>query len=370
MLKSFYDAEIEEIFESLKTSKKGLNSKEADERLKKYGRNVLPRKKKDGLIKIFFREFLDPLVLLLFVAIIASLVAGEIIDAFVILGIILVDVILGVYQENRANKTAEALEKLIRVNTNTLRNNSVLPLDAELLVPGDIVMLESGDKIPADLRLIEVHNFSVDESILTGESLAVVKDPAVLEENIESLSDRINLAYSGTTVVSGRATAVVIKTGLETELGKIADSFNNAVDEKTPLSLRVNKLSKQITIMVLVVAIVTAALLIYKRVPYTEILITVIAFAVSAMPEGLPLALTMALTIASNRMAKQNVIVRKLKAAESLGSCTVIASDKTGTLTMNQQTAKKIVLPNGKHYEVTGSGYDLNGEVKGESMKY
>lgn len=370
MLKSFYDAEIEEIFESLKTSKKGLSSKEAGERLKKYGRNVLPRKKKDSVIKIFFREFLDPLVLLLFVAIIASLVAGEIIDAFVILGIILVDAILGVYQENRANKTAEALEKLIRVNTNTLRNNSILPLDAELLVPGDIVMLESGDKIPADLRLIEVHNFSVDESILTGESLAVVKDPAVLEENIESLSDRINLAYSGTTVVSGRATAVVIKTGLETELGKIADSFNNAVDEKTPLSLRVNKLSKQITIMVLVVAIITAALLIYKRVPYTEILITVIAFAVSAMPEGLPLALTMALTIASNRMAKQNVIVRKLKAAESLGSCTVIASDKTGTLTMNQQTAKKIVLPNGKQYEVTGSGYDLNGEVKGESMKY
>lgn len=370
MLKSFHGAKIEDIFESLKTSKKGLSSKEAKERLEKYGRNTLPRKKKDSIVKIFFKEFLDPLVLLLFVAIIASLIAGEIIDAIVILGIILVDAIMGAYQENRANKTAEALEKLIHVNTMVLRDGDTIPLDAELLVPGDIVLLESGDKIPADLRLIEVHNFTVDESILTGESVAVVKDTAVLDDNIESLSDRINLAYSGTTVVSGRAKAVVIKTSLETELGKIADSFNNAVDEKSPLTLRVNKLSKQITIMVLVVALVTVALLVYKRVPYTEILITVIAFAVSAMPEGLPLALTMALTIASNRMAKQNVIVRKLKAAESLGSCTVIASDKTGTLTMNQQTAKKILLPNGREYDVTGSGYDLSGSVKGESLEY
>lgn len=370
MLKSFYDAKIEDIFESLKTSKGGLSSKEAEERLKRYGQNILPKKKKDGAIKIFFREFLDPLILLLFVAIVASIIAGEYLDAIVIFGIILADAIMGAYQENRANKTAEALEKLIHVNTTTLRNHNALPLDAELLVPGDIVMLESGDKIPADLRLIEVHNFSVDESILTGESVAVVKDAATLDSGIDSLSDRINLAYSGTTVVSGRATAVVIKTGQDTELGKIADSLNNTVDEKSPLSLRISKLSRQITIMVVVVALVTAGLLITKRVTYTEILITVIAFAVSAMPEGLPLALTMALTIASNRMAKQNVIVRKLKAAESLGSCTVIASDKTGTLTMNQQTAKKILLPNGTEYEVTGSGYDLNGEVKGDLKSY
>lgn len=370
MLKSFYDAKIEDVFESLKTSKGGLSSKEAEERLKRYGQNILPKKKKDGAIKIFFREFLDPLILLLFVAIVASIIAGEYLDAVVIFGIILADAIMGAYQENRANKTAEALEKLIHVNTTTLRNRNALPLDAELLVPGDIVMLESGDKIPADLRLIEVHNFSVDESILTGESVAVVKDAATLDSGIDSLSDRINLAYSGTTVVSGRATAVVVKTGQDTELGKIADSLNNTIDEKSPLSLRISKLSRQITIMVVVVALVTAGLLITKRVTYTEILITVIAFAVSAMPEGLPLALTMALTIASNRMAKQNVIVRKLKAAESLGSCTVIASDKTGTLTMNQQTAKKILLPNGTEYEVTGSGYDLNGEVKGDLKSY
>ena len=370
MQKDFYLLKKEELLEELKTSEAGLSSKEAAARQEVYGTNTLPKKKKDSIIKIFFLEFCDPLVMLLLVAIVASVVAGEYVDAIVIFGIILVDAIMGTYQENKANKTADSLAQLVRVNTRVLRDGNEMPIDAESLVPGDIIFLESGDKVPADLRLLEAHNFTVDESILTGESLQVVKSAAALTKETNALSERTNVAYSGTTVVSGRAKAVVNSIGLRTELGKIADSMNKTEDEKSPLTIRVARLTRQITIMVLAVAFVTSILLISKNTPFTELLITVIAFAVSAMPEGLPLALTMALTIASNRMAKRNVIVRKLKAAESLGSCTVIASDKTGTLTVNQQTAKKIILPNGVEYQITGTGYSNSGKVTGNLMEY
>lgn len=369
-MKNYYSENIEDLFKHFSTSRQGLSAKEAAKRLDKYGQNVLPKKKKDSILKIFLLEFWDPLVLMLVVAIIASLIAGEIVDAIVIFGIILVDAIMGTYQENKANRTAESLANLVRVNINVMRDGRAMPLDAELLVPGDIVLLESGNKIPADIRLIEVHNFTVDESILTGESVQVAKSEHVIEEEKTSLSDRLNIAYSGTTAISGRAVGLVVGTGLETELGKIADKINQTDDEKTPLMIRIAKLTRQITLMVIAVAIITAALLAIKRTELSELLITVIAFAVSAMPEGLPLALTMALTIASNRMARRNVIVRQLKAAESLGSCTVIASDKTGTLTVNQQTAKKIVLPNNEEYQISGTGYDTHGSVEGNIMEY
>ncbi len=370
MAKNYYSETTEELFELFSTSKRGLSAKEAQRRLEKYGANTLPKQKKPSILKIFLLEFCDPLVLMLLVAIVASVIAGEIVDAIVIAGIILVDAIMGTYQENKANRTAESLANLVRVNINVVRDDRTLPLDAELLVPGDIVLLESGNKIPADIRLVEVHNFTVDESILTGESIQVAKIDTVIKEEKSSLSDRLNIAYSGTTAVSGRAMGIVVGTGIETELGKIADKINQTDDEKTPLTLRIAKLTKQITLMVVVVAVMTASLLAIKHTALSELLITVIAFAVSAMPEGLPLALTMALTIASNRMARRNVIVRQLKAAESLGSCTVIASDKTGTLTVNQQTAKKIVLPNNEEYQISGTGYDVHGSVTGNVMEY
>ena len=370
MAKNYYSETTEELFELFSTSKRGLSAKEAQKRLEKYGANTLPKQKKPSILKIFLLEFCDPLVLMLLVAIVASVIAGEIVDAIVIAGIILVDAIMGTYQENKANRTAESLANLVRVNINVMRDDRTLPLDAELLVPGDIVLLESGNKIPADIRLVEVHNFTVDESILTGESIQVAKIDTVIKEEKSSLSDRLDIAYSGTTAVSGRAMGIVVGTGIETELGKIADKINQTDDEKTPLTLRIAKLTKQITLMVVVVAVMTASLLAIKHTALSELLITVIAFAVSAMPEGLPLALTMALTIASNRMARRNVIVRQLKAAESLGSCTVIASDKTGTLTVNQQTAKKIVLPNNEEYQISGTGYDVHGSVTGNVMEY
>ena len=366
----FYKKTKEEIFAELNTNELGLTNEEAVKRLNEYGKNQLPKKKKDSVIKIFFNELKDPMVILLIFAIIASFLANEVVDAVAILFIILVDLIMGTYQENKANNTAEALENLVTAKSKVLRNGEVIQVESTEITIGDIVVLESGDKIPADLRVIESSNLTVDESILTGESITVNKNSQLVEKENAAITDCYNMLFAGTSVVTGRAHAVVTGIGINTEIGKIAQSIHEAKDEKSPLTIRVEKLSKQISMLVLAVAIIIAVLLIIKQVPYNEIFLSVIALAVSAMPEGLPLALTMALTIASNKMSKKNVIVRKLKSVESLGSCTVIASDKTGTLTVNEQTAKKIVLPNNQSYEITGTGYELEGEVKGENLEY
>ena len=365
----YYNKDIEEIEKELETSNKGLSKEEALKRQQKYGKNTLPKKEQDSILKIFFNEFKDPMVILLLVAILASIIAGEVIDAIAILFIVLIDAIMGTYQENKANNTAEALAKLVTTKVKVVRDDDVISIDAEDLTIGDYVLLESGDKISADMRIVEAHNLMVDESILTGESVQVNKNSEVINNENVIISEQSNMAFSGTTVVTGRAKAIVVNIGLQTEIGKIADSINNAEEEKSPLTIRVEKLSKQISMLVLAVAIIITILLIMKDVPYNEIFLSVIALAVSAMPEGLPLALTMALTIASNKMAKKNVIVRKLKSAESLGSCTVIASDKTGTLTVNEQTAKKILLPNNDEYDITGTGFSFEGEVIGNNVE-
>ena len=362
-MKKWYNKEISEIYKELETSENGLSNKEANIRLEKYGKNTLPRQKKDSVIKIFFSEFKDPIVLLLLVAIVASFMVNEVIDAIAIIFIVLVDVLMGTYQENKANNIAEALSKLVTVKSKVLRNGEIIYIDSEDLVVGDIVLLESGDKISADLRIIEAHNFMVDESILTGESVQVSKNSNILNGDNLVISDQSNMVFSGTTAVTVRAKAIVVATGLDTEIGKIAHSISTTKEEKSPLTLRVEKLSKQISALVLVVAFIITILLIVKDVPYHEIFLSVVALAVSAMPEGLPLALTMALTIASNKMAKKNVVAKKLHSVESLGSCTVIASDKTGTLTVNEQTAKKILLPDNTEYDIEGIGYEAVGKV-------
>ena len=362
-MKNWYSKGIDEIYKILKVDKKGLSSQEASNRLEKYGKNTLPKQKKDSVFKIFFSEFKDPIVLLLIVAIIASFAVGEVIDAIAIIFIVLVDVLMGTYQENKANNIADALSKLVTVKSKVIRDGKIISIDSEDLVLGDVILLESGDKISADVRIIESNNFMVDESILTGESVQVSKNAHTIAGDNLVISDQSNMAFSGTTVVTGRAKAIVVSTGLYTEIGKIAHSISTTKEEKSPLTLRVEKLSKQISALVVIVAIIIMILLIIKHVPYHEIFLSVVALAVSAMPEGLPLALTMALTIASNKMSKKNVVAKKLHSVESLGSCTVIASDKTGTLTVNEQTAKKILLPNDTEYDIEGVGYELEGYV-------
>ena len=366
----YYNKKTEDIFNELKTSEEGLNNKEVEKRINKYGKNVLPKKKKESVISIFFNSFKDPIIILLLFAVLASFVAKEVIDAIAIIVIILIDVLMETYQENKANNTAEALNNLIKVKTKVIRNGCIIEIDSDELTIGDYVILESGDKISADMRVVEAHNFMIDESILTGESVQVNKNGTVINKDNISINEQSNMLFSGTNVITGRAKAVVVAIGLDTEIGKIAESINNTEEEKSPLTIRVEKFSKQISLLIVAIASIITIISLVKGMQYGEIFLSVVALAVSAMPEGLPLALTMALTIGSNKMAKKNVIVRKLNAVESLGSCTVIASDKTGTLTVNEQTAKKILLPNKEEFQVTGTGYELKGKIEGENIEY
>lgn len=360
--KKWYSIEIEEIFDILKTKKEGLTKKEAEKRLEKYGKNELPRKKSTNIFQILWEQITDPIVLLLIITVIFSFVIGEIIDACAIIFIILVDLILGTLQEWNAEKNAMALASLIEVHCNVIRDGQSEQINSSELVIGDIVELESGDKISADLRIIKCHNFQVDESVLTGESLGIQKKEMILEEETP-LAERKNMVYAGTSVITGRALCIVVSTSLNTEIGSIAHHVATTKEEKSPLSIRMEKFSKQITILIVIIAIMIALILYQKGLSGSEIFLSVIALSVSAMPEGLPLALTMALTIGSNRMAKKQVIVKKLNSVESLGSCTVIASDKTGTLTVNEQTAKKIILPSSLCFQIGGRGYNDQGEI-------
>lgn len=357
----WHNLSVEDVLNKLNTTSQGIDQNKALELLNKYGKNELPIKKPKNFICIFLSQMLDPIIILLICIIIFSCLVGEKVDACVIAFIIFVDVLVGTIQEVRAEKKILSLSKLVKTSVTVLRNNKKIEIDSSLLVIGDIVLLKSGDKISADLRIIESDNLQVNESILTGESLNIEKNCEILSEQT-ILAERVNMAYAGTIVISGRGKGVVVATSSNTEVGKISDKVNNIVEEKSPLTIRMNKFSKQITIAIIVIAVLLTIVLLFKGVDLKELFLSVIALSVSAMPEGLVLALTLALTIASNRMGKKNVIVKKLNSVEALGSCTVIASDKTGTLTVNEQTAKKIVLPN-YVYDVTGVGYNVLGEI-------
>lgn len=362
LLKKWHSTEKEEVLEILKSSELGLDEKEVKLRQEKYGKNELPKGKIPSLFKIFIEQLLDPIVLLLVVAMIFSILIKENIDAIAIAFIILVDIILGTFQEWKANKNVEALTKLIEIRTKIIRSGKEIEVYSSNLVPGDIVLLSSGDKISADLRLIEANNLTIDESVLTGESTSVTKTSSTINKDV-ILAERKNMAYAGTSVLSGRGIGIVTATGLNTELGEIAKKVNTTKDTKSPLTIRMEKFSKQITFLVIAMAILITIVLYSKGTSGSEIFLSVIALSVSAMPEGLSLALTMALTIGSNRMSKNNVIVKKLNSVESLGSCTVIATDKTGTLTVNEQTAKKIVLSDNSTFDIEGTGYNDKGNV-------
>ena len=362
MNNKWHNIEIEEIYKSTNSKETGLTSNEAKERILKYGKNVLPKEKKDGLIKIFFSQFASPIVIVMIVAGVFSLLAKEYIDALAIAFIILVDAIFGTVQEWQAGKEAESLQNLIKVKSKVLRDGKEKVIDSDDLVVGDIVLLESGNKISADLRIISSLNLTIDESILTGESIAAVKNNSLIDHDC-GISDRTNMAFGGTSVVTGRATGIVVETGANTEIGKISSKVLETKNEKSPLVIRMEKLSKQITILVVIIAALLTILMLVKGEPIQEVFISVVALSVSAMPEGLPLALTLALTIGSHRMSKKNVIVKKLNSVESLGSCTVIASDKTGTLTVNEKKKKKILLPDDSLFEIEGTGYNGDGKV-------
>lgn len=357
----FYKLKKEEIMSILNTSEDGLSQKEVLKR-QKEGLNIIPKPKSKSILSIFFEQLKDSIVIILLISSLLSFLVGEKLDAIAILVIILFDLILGTVEEYKAKKSAESLQKMIKFESKVIRNGKEELVDSSMLVKGDILLISSGDKIPADLRVLECSNLTVDESMLTGESIKVEKTNRTITSNKE-IYNRNNILYAGTNVITGRAKAVVIEIAGNTEIGKIALEVNNRKEEKTPLTIRTEKFSKQISIAIVIISVIIAIFLKQRAYSNTKIFISIIALCVSAMPEGLPLAFTMALTIGSNRMLKKNVIIKKLDAVESLGSCSVIATDKTGTLTVNEQTAKKILLPDGSMFEVSGTGYNYNGEI-------
>lgn len=361
---NYHSKKIDEVVSEFNSDiDEGLNNKKVEAQTKKYGLNILPKKEHDSILKIFFSGLLDPLVMLLIATIILSFIIGEYIDGIVVFFIVIVDLIVGTIEENQANKNADSLQKLIKFDVKVIRNGLEKVIDSSEIVPGDIVLLESGDKLACDMRIISCSNLQVDESVLTGESVGVYKNNDIYKDDTP-LADRRNMLYAGCSIITGRAKAIAVSTGVNTQVGCIADTVSKIKEEKSPLTIRMDKLSKQISLMIIIVAIIIAIVLIIKGYSLVEIFMSVIALSVSAMPEGLPLALTMALTITSKQMSKRKVIVKKLNYVESLGSCTVIATDKTGTLTVNEQTAKVIVLPNNREYEVSGTGYNNKGKIE------
>lgn len=350
------------VFAKVQSSREGLSEEQAAERLAEFGPNSLPAKKPPGIVTIFLHQFLSPLIYILLTAGSVSLFIGEATDAFFIFAVILLNAGLGTFQEWKAEQSASALQNLLQIYALVLRDGGKKRIAGEDLVPGDVVLLEEGSRIPADLRLFEAYNLTTDESLLTGESQSVAKQTERLPEHLP-LSERSNMAFAGSTVSSGRGSGVVIATGLRTELGQIAKAVTLAETTKPPLLIRMEGFARQISYVALGFIGVLAAISITKGLSYAEVFFMAVALAVSAIPEGLPVAMTVALSIATTRMARRQVIVRKLTAVEALGSCTCIASDKTGTLTVNKQTVKVVGLPGGKIYAVSGEGYAGVGRV-------
>ena len=342
--------------------KRGLTEKEAARRLRQYGPNELESAPPVSGWEIFWAQFQDFMILVLMGATAISFLLGEVVDAIAILAIVFVNAILGFIQEYRAERSLQALQELAAPYTLVTRDGKALQIDSRELVPGDIVTLEGGDRVPADIRLLQTNMFQVEEAALTGESIPVTKDAERVLTGDVALGDTVNMAFMGTTVTKGRAIGIVVSTGMDTEIGKIADLIGTADDEETPLQRRLHQLGKWLLAgSLLVVALVFVAGVL-RGFPVYRMFLTAVSLAVAAIPEGLPAVVTIALALGVQRMIKRNAIVRRLPAVESLGCATVICSDKTGTLTQNQMTVTEMALV-GRRLQVTGSGYTPVGEV-------
>ena len=353
----------EDLCALLKTTRQGLSTHEALARQEAFGPNALPVKTPSTVFHIFVHQFLSPLIYILLVAACVSLLIGETTDAAFILAILFLNAGLGTFQEWKAEQGAAALQSLLHIQAFVRRDGIEREISAEDLVPGDLCLLESGRRVPADLRLIEATNLAIDESLLTGESLPVHKRKKPVDDSNTPLSDRTSMAFAATTAMVGRGLGIVTGIGSHTEVATIAKVVAGVEEAKPPLVVRMDHFARVISIGILGACLLLALVALNEGIPVTQVFFMAVALAVSAIPEGLPVAMTVALSVATSRMAKRNVIVRKLTAVEGLGSCTFIASDKTGTLTVNQQTVKKVALPMGEQFEVGGQGYSAEGEL-------
>ncbi len=338
---------MKEIYENLGTSEKGISNEQYGKLIEKYGYNEFKEKESKSFLERFIEQFKDFLVIILVIAAVISGVVGEVADTVIILAIVILNALLGVIQESKAEESLKALKKMSAPIAHVIRNGVSSEIPAKELVPGDVVVLEAGKYVPADLRLFEVSNLKIEESSLTGESVPVDKINALIEDTNVSLGDRKNMAFMSSMVTYGRGKGVVIGTGMSTEIGKIADMISRVEEESTPLQKSLDKVGKFLGIAALIIVAVMFVIGVLEGRPVLGMFMTAISLAVAAIPEGLTAVVTVVLAVGVQKMIKRNAIIRKLPAVETLGCAQVICSDKTGTLTQNKMTVTKIFTING-----------------------
>jgi P-type Ca2+ transporter type 2C len=368
-VENWHSMDAEEVIEKLQTDqKKGLDKEEATARIEKFGKNELPKGKKRSPLMRLLLQFNNVLI---YVLLIAALITGLMehwIDTGVILAVVIINALIGFIQEGKAEKALESIKELLSLEATVIRGGEKWTIDAEELVPGDVVMLESGDKVPADIRLIEAKNLRIEESPLTGESTSVEKSAEPVEEDAV-IGDKISMAFSGTVVTYGKATGIVVSTGSQTEIGKIKQMVTEVEEITTPLLKKIERFGKWLAaVIILFTGLFFAFGYFFRDYTFIELLMASISLIVASIPEGLPAIMTIALAIGVQRMASRNAIIRRLPSVETLGSVSVICVDKTGTLTRNEMTAKKVIIAE-KEYEIEGVGYKPEGNIYHDGQK-
>lgn len=364
---SWYQLDVVDTFKKLGSSAEGLSDTEAEERLERYGPNVFAQEEKTSKLKILLHQFKSPLIYILIIAAVVTVLLHEYIDSGVIIVVVILNAVIGYVQEFKAEESMRALKEMVLPKARVLRNGKEKEITIEELVPGDVVLIASGGKVPADLRLFKTIELKVEEAALTGESIPVEKVTTPIEEPNLTPGDQKNMGFTGTIVVSGRGRGVVVETGTGTVLGQIAEQVREVEGARTPVQDKLERFAKLIGLVVIGFSVLVFGAGIWRGEKISEMFMVAVATAVSAIPEGLPVAVTIAMAIGVARMARRNAIIRKLPAVETLGSTTVICSDKTGTLTKNEMTVRLIY--DGEHtYELTGSGYEPKGKILHEKL--
>lgn len=368
-LKQWHTVEVSDVLSDLKTQEKGLNTDEAARRLEEYGKNELAAEEKASLLSILASQFINVLIIVLLVSATISLILGKQVESISIFIIVILAAVLGTLQEFQAGKALEALRRMASPSATVIRDGETTEIPASDLVPGDIVVVNYGNKVPADIRIIESNNLQVEEAALTGESLAVEKMTAAIEGDNVPLGDRKNLLFMGTSISHGRGKGIVVGTGANTEFGKIASLLQNTKTEQTPLQKNLDKLGSQIGIIAIVVALALSTFsYIFNGGTILDAFIWAVALAVAIIPEALPAVVTIGLALGVKRMVKRQALIRKLPAVETLGAVNVICTDKTGTLTKDEMTIRK-VFADSLVFDVDGSGYSPEGAVKHKGSK-
>jgi len=357
----WYTQTSAKILEELTSHQHGLSSASVKERAEKYGQNSLPEAKSDSYFTIFLRQFISPIIYILLFSALIMLFMKEVADSLIILFVLVINAIVGAVQEGKAQNTLLALKKFVATNAAVLRDEREIIIPDSDLVPGDVIVLKEGDKVPADARIIDQSSLKVDESSLTGESEPILKITEPISKEGLAVPEQKNMLFRGTYVVGGTGTAVVVATGISTEIGKISAKIQT-IDTDVPLKVHIEALSKLIIWIVLAISFFIFVVGIFYGIEARDMFATVVAICVSAIPEGLPVVVTLILATGVSRMSKRSALVKKLPAVEALGQAKIIAVDKTGTITLNQMMVCKLFIGD-KHYDVTGNGYDPNGEV-------